>query len=113
MRRASCGQVIVLTYNFRGLRTQHAKACLSNLSREFGWHVILGQEVTKAQDFPELIDNHRVIADVATCGIRVTGILLGAEWTSFIEGSPHLCGTVVGLLGAHPLLGRLFLSVHI
>ena len=74
--------------------------------------MILGQEVTKAQDFPELIDNHRVIADVATCGIRVTGIFLGAEWASFIEGDPYLCGTAVGLLVAHPVLGRLFLSVH-
>ena len=58
----------MVSYNFMGIRVQNASAMLQQLSREMGWHVILGQEITKAVEFPETVDDHQVFADQPSGG---------------------------------------------
>ncbi len=108
------GSFVCVGYNMGGIRAQELAPCLRSLSREVGWHVLLGQEVTKAAFFPSEVDGHIVITGATRGGARIPGIVVCDEWSDYIASEPVFKGMTVGVLLDHPQIGPIFLiSAHL
>ena len=86
------------------------------MTSEFGWRVLLLQELTKATKFPlpQTCDGHRIIAGVPNGGSRVPAIVLHESVIDMVIGEPILQNTAVAVLLRHPQLGSIFLvSAHL
>ena len=88
MRSRCSGKLILLGYNMEGIRVQDFEACCNGLKREFEWHAIVAQEITKAKLFPREVGGCKVIAGVASGGARIPGLILRDDIIPYMISQP-------------------------